>query len=219
MKRVVTAHQPNLLPGVSVMTKVVACDAVIWVDEVDYSHYSYTARNRTDDGTMFSVPLLAATRHGPINRVELDPRMGWRRKLGRLLAYHYGGDITYEYQKIIERPFGLLVGLNCALLDRLLYDMESNVEQHWQSMLLGGRKLETIYDDLKTTGLRKQISTQLAKMTAELGGDVYMSGPSGNPEKGGYLWVKPFAELGIEVKYWKHEGPNPCALHLLSKEV
>jgi hypothetical protein len=45
-----------------------------------------------------------------------------------------------------------------------------------------------------------------------LGGDVYLSGPSGKK----YLSEEPFHERGIAVEYWSHEGDNPCALSMIS---
>lgn len=206
----VTAHQPNLLPGCSVITKVLASDRVIWVDEVDYSHYSFTARNKLPNGQMISVPLRAETRHGPINRVEIVPDLRWRKKLAKTLELHYH-DAAAPYVAEIMRPYGLLVGLNAALLDRLLTDLGSGAVWHWQSQLLGGRKLASITDDRASSGLRRQISHQLAAMVAEVGGNVYLSGPSGRR----YLDESPFEVRGIEVRYWEHDGPNPCALELL----
>ena len=207
---IVTAHQPNFLPGVSVISKILDSDAVIWADEVAYSHYSYTARNRMPDGSTVSAGLRAVSRHGPINRVELDPNSGWRAKLARTLLYHYG-EAGEPYATEVLRPYGLLVGLNAALLHRLLGDLDSRAVWHWQSQLLGGRPLESIMDDRATSGLRRQISHQLAAMVAEVGGDVYLSGPSGRR----YLDEAFFVEREIEVRYWEHVGPNPCALALV----
>ena len=67
-----------------------------------------------------------------------------------------------------------------------------------QSHLAAGR-----YDD---------VSEGLAAMTAEVGGTVWLSGPSGR----NYLDEAPFAARGIEVRYFEHVGPNPCALELLT---
>lgn len=208
---VVTAHQPNLLPGCSVVTKILAADHVVWVDEVQFSHYSYTARNELANGTRVFVPVRSDSRHGPINRVEVAPDNGWRRKLARALRHAYGS-LADPYCDEIERPYGLLVGLNAALLRVLLDDLRSTAMWHWQSQLLGGRRLDSITDDRATSGKRRQISGQLARMVAELGGDVYLSGPSGR----GYLDLTPFEELGITVRFWEHLGPNPSALELVA---
>lgn len=198
------------------MTKVLRAHAVIWVDEVQYSHYSFTARNRLPNNTMMVLPLKSDTRHGLIKDVELVATTAWRAKLSRTLEYHYKS-IATPYVEEILRPYGKLVGLNAALLRQLCQDIESTTEWHWQSQLKGGQKLDNIYDDLQITSLRKQISTQLAMMTQELGGDVYLSGPSAWAKKGGYLWEQPFIERNIKIQYWYYDGPNFNSLELVKK--
>jgi len=121
------------------------------------------------------------------------------------------GDKALPYIEQIRRPYGLLVGLNAALLRKLLTALNSKADWHWQSQLIGGRPLTSIYDDRLESGKRRQISNQLAAMVAEVGGTVYLSGPSGKK----YLDETPFEKLNVEVTYYKHEGPNPCALELL----
>jgi hypothetical protein len=209
---IVTAHQPNFIPGLSVVNKIKASDAVIWVDEVDYSHFSWTARNMLSTGQRLVVPLRSESRHGPINRVEIAPEWRWREKLARTLT-HCFGRVGEPYAAEVRRPYGLLVGLNAALLRLLLADLDSFAAWHWQSQLLGGRPA-SVEDDRAESGLRRGISYQLAAMVAEVGGDVYLSGPSGRR----YLDEAPFAERGIRVDYYEHVGPNPCALELLRWE-
>src|SRR3990167_7431071 len=207
---IVSAHQPNYLPGFSVIQKILVSDAIIWVDEVQYSHYSFTARNKLSNGQELIVHLVAETRHGPINRVELVSQQYWRLKMARTLTHHLG-EIAAPYAAEIVKPYGLLVGLNAALLRKLLTALNSKADWHWQSQLIGGRPLTSIYDDRLESGKRRQISNQLAAMVAEVGGTVYLSGPSGKK----YLDETPFEKLNVEVTYYKHEGPNPCALELL----
>lgn len=207
---IVSAHQPNFLPGASVLTKAAASDAVIWVDEVQFSHFSFTARNRMPDGSWLSLPVKSKTRMGAINRVELDRTARRLEKVARTLEHCYAG-AAERYAAEVRRPYGLLVGLNTQLLRLLCEDLEIGAQWHWQSQLLAGRPLEHIVDDRPESGLRRQISSQLARMCAEVGGDIYLSGPSGM----NYLDEEPFRELEIEVRYWRHEGANPCGLQLV----
>ena len=209
---IVSAHQPNFLPGISVIRKIAESDAVIWVDEVQYSHYSFTARNKLRNEQPILVPLKAVTRQGPINRVEIASIGNWRKKLCRTLELIVG-DKALPYIEQIRRPYGLLVGLNAALLWELREDFRNYAfaEWHWQSQLVGGRKLESIVDDRETSGVRRQISYQLAAMTEEIGGTIYLSGPSGK----NYLDEIPFKERNIEVRYYEHTGDNYCCLSYL----
>lgn len=200
---IVTAHQPNYLPGVSVIEKVRSADACIWLDEVQYSHGGWSNRNKMPDGSWLTIPVERRTDMGPFNRVRISEHGDWRKDHVKALQQHYGvGNIARIANEIV-RPYRLLVGLNLALLRILLED--ASTEWHFQSHLDGGNAVwatsEESYELLP-------ISERLAMMVAELGGSVYLSGPSGYK----YLDERPFLERGLTVAYWKHEGPNPCAV-------
>jgi len=204
---IVTAHQPNYLPGVSVAGKMAAADAVIFLDEVQFSHGGWSNRNRMPDGSWLTVPIERTTDMAVFNRVRISERGGWRRKHCATLRQHYGGvdDVCAE----IMRPYRLLIGLNLALLRILLPDFPP---WHFQSHLDGGRAVTAVSDDRAELA---PISVRLAMMVAELGGTTYLSGPSGR----NYLNERPFHERGIKVDYWKHEGPNLCAVSRLSRSL
>jgi len=192
---IVTGHQPGFLPGLSVISKVQNADAVIWMDEMEYVRHAFVNRNRFSDGAWMTVPVNEHDTCAPINRVRIaDPSGFARRKIGRTLRHRLGAG-AFWYEKELARPYGLLVGLNMALLRQML--PVPTADWHMQSHLAAGR-----YDD---------VSEGLAAMTAEVGGTVWLSGPSGR----NYLDEAPFAARGIEVRYFEHVGPNPCALELL----
>jgi hypothetical protein len=216
---IVTAHQPNYLPGLSVIEKVEAADAVIWLDEVQYSHGGWTNRNRMPDGSWLTVPVERRTDMGPINRVRISEHGGWRDSHCKALKQHYKGahtnGLVLDLCAEIMRPYRLLIGLNLALL-RLLIDptesmRRSDMEAAWyfQSHLDGGHAVWASGDEEYELA---PISQRIAMMVAELGGDVYLSGPSGR----NYLDEKPFDERGIKVDYWKFDGPNDCAVSRLT---
>ena len=199
---IVTGHTPNFLPGASVIRKVMSADAVIWMDLMQYERHGFCNRNRFSDGAWLTVPVNVTDDRKSFNEVRIaDPSGFARRKIARTLRLRLGaaGDAFGAH---LKREYGLLVGLNMGLLDlclsagSLIYDAQ-RPREHMQSHLAAGR-----YDD---------VSEGLAAMTAELGGTVWLSGPSGR----NYLDEAPFAARGIEVRYFEHSGPNPCALELL----
>lgn len=197
----VTAHTPNYLPGLNVTEKVRVADAVVWLDEVQYSHGGWSNRNRMPDGSWLTVPVERATDMAAFNHVRISEHGDWRCKHLRTLIQHYGPvpALTEE----ILRPYRLLVGLNLALLRVLLTSCDT--AWHFQSHLDGGRMMVAVSDDRQELA---PISERLAMMAAELGGDTYLSGPSGFR----YLDEQPFAERGIAVEYWDYHGPNDCAV-------
>ena len=85
-------------------------------------------------------------------------------------------------------------------------------EQHWQSHLDDAHAVQAVSEQRAQLA---PISERIASMVAALGGDVYVSGPSGR----NYLDESPFHERGIAVDYWEHRGPNPCALELVDQRL
>ena len=200
---IVTGHQLNTLPGVSVMRKVSVADAVIWMDQMQYRRHGWVNRNRFSDGTMFTIPVAEHDTFAPINEVHIaDPTNRLREKAARTLEMKLGEEIAAPYAREIRRPYRLLAGLNAALLRHLVADLGIQAEEHYQSHLGAGR-----YDDT---------SEGLAEMVAELGGTVWLSGPSGR----NYLDERPFTARGIQVRFFDYEGDtNPTAVELLKKRI
>lgn len=200
---VITGHQLNTLPGVSVMRKVATADAVIWMDQMQYRRHGWVNRNRFSDGTMFTIPVAEHDTFQPINEVRIaDPTGRMREKAARTLEAKLGVERAAPYAREIRRPYRLLAGLNASLLRHLMVDLNIQTEEHYQSHLGAGR-----YDDT---------SEGLAEMVAELGGTVWLSGPSGR----NYLDEKPFVDRGIQVRFFDFDGPdNPTAVELLKRPV
>ncbi len=204
---IVTAHQPNTLPGSSVISKCLAADTILWLDEVLFSPGGWTNRNRLRSGAWLTVPVMSGAGSLPINRVGISEHGQWRRRAAKSLRQEYaGGDWLEEICDVIERPYRLLVGLNMALL-QIVFRGTSPLHL-FQSHLDGGRAVEAVSNDPRALA---PISVRLAMMVEEAGGDVYLSGQSGR----NYLDERPFAQRGIEVRYWQHHGPNPSCLAMM----
>lgn len=205
---VVTAHQTNLLPGLSVMRKVAAADTVIWCDGLEFTRYGWINRNRLADDTPLLIPVDHRDLEQPINRVRIASRPArWRRKLAGTLRNRLGTS-GEPYAAEIERPYRLLIGLNVALLRLLCHDLEIRTEWIFMSHLDAGTSVPIIADNPEDL---IPISRRLALMTAEVGGDTFLAGPSAR----NYLDETPFRKHDIRVHYWHHEGPNPSAISLL----
>lgn len=198
---IVTGHQLNFLPGCSVTAKIEVADAVIWMDQMQYRRHSFVNRNRLADGTRIVIPVDEHATFAPINEVRIaDPTGRLREKAARTLEHHLG-ELAAPFAAEIRRPYRLLAGLNARLLRHLLDGLGIRREEHFQSHLGAGR-----YDDT---------SEGLAEMVAEIGGTVWLSGPSGR----NYLDERPFLERGLEVRYFDFEGNNPSAVEQLAERV
>jgi hypothetical protein len=191
------------------MSKIAAADAVIWMDEMQYERHGFVNRNRFEDGAWMTVPVADEDTFVPINRVRIaDPSGRARAKIARTIAQRIGlAEAQPYYVPLMKQHIKGLAALNLLLLENLMWDLNRHgiydFADHWhifQSHLAAGRYTDT--------------SEGLAAMVAEIGGTVWLSGSSGR----NYLNEQPFHDRGIEVQYWQHEGPNPCALSLLAKE-
>jgi hypothetical protein len=211
---IATGHQTNLLVGESVVKKIAAADVFIACDEFQYVRHSWVNRNRLADGTWLVAPVNEHDTFAPINRVRLaDQPARWREKLARTLENRLG-DVGAPYAEQVRRPWRLLVGLNTALLTRLLSDLEIGAQWVFQSHLESGRHWgPAIGDDPWDT---TPVSERLAAMTEEVGCDVWLSGPSG----ANYLDEQPFIERGIEVRYFDWQGEsNYSAIELVRERL
>jgi hypothetical protein len=211
---IVTGHQVNLLPGVSVIEKIRAADAVIWMDTMQYERHGFVNRNRLSDGAWMTIPVNEHDTFAPINRVRIaDPTFRARKKIAQKLRCELGA-AAEPYALELLRPYPLLVGLNAALLRWLLADLGIDVEQHYQSHIDLGHALPVVSEsDSELDPARER----LAMMVAAIGGTVWLSGPSGSR----YLNEEPFHTRGIEVRYfeWPEGTPNPSAIEALRERV
>lgn len=208
---IVTGHQPNMLPGVSVTSKIAAADLFIVCDEMQYVRHSFCNRNRftlkVENGltvydSWMTVPINSHDNFAPGNMVRIsDPHFRARRKVAKTLEMRMGlaaGPFVAE----ILRPWERLVGLNVALLRLLCEGL--NIYTPW------------VFQSHLGTGVDEpSVSERIAAMVAEVGGTVWLSGPSGRR----YLDERPFEDAGIEVEYWSHTGPNPTSAELLRDRV
>lgn len=212
MTIVATGHQPNLLWPVSVIEKARAADLLIVCCGFQMVRHGWVNRQRLADGTPLVVPYDSRDRYAPIRRVRIaDDTFRARKKIAKTLELHFGSAVADPFVAELLRPFERLAALNIAL-NRVLFDMlgvaTPTVRQcDLESGLGSGPLVTDDREDMPT------VSEQLAAMTAEVGADVWLSGPSGR----NYLDEKPFRDRGITVDYFDFQGEsNPTALTLLA---
>jgi hypothetical protein len=211
---IVTGHQVNFLPGVSVIEKVRAADAVIWMDCFQYRRHGFVNRNRlaVNDAWM-TVPVDEHQTFAPIREVLIaDPVYRVRQKIARRLEQGLGGTATPFVDELLA-PHERLVSLNWALLEILLDRLGVRKRMRFQSFLEAGTPLpaDPIVGENELALMPGR--ERLAAMVKEIGGTVWLSGPTGDR----YLNEEPFRARGIEVRYFPKMGPNPSAITLLQQ--
>ncbi|HEX4521650.1 MAG TPA: WbqC family protein [Gaiellaceae bacterium] len=211
---IATGHQPNLLYPISVTEKIRAADVFIVCDRFQMVRHGWVNRQQLADGTPLVVPYDNRDRYAPIQTVRIaDATFRARTKLAKTLELRFGREFAEAFTIELHRPFRRLAALNIALNRILLGRLEIDTAEVRQSDLeagIGSGPLVTDdRDDMPT------ISEQLAEMTAEVGANVWLSGPSGRS----YLDETPFLDRGLRVEYfgWPADSPNPSAIELLRK--
>lgn len=203
---IVTAHQPGYLPGVSVIAKIAAADAVVWLDDVRFTMPGWTNRNQLPDGYWLTVPVERSDHRTPIREVTIaaNPyaaaQRDWREQHVAALrarytkAAHYDPRLVDVLTGALALPGAPLVELNLRLLDLILSDLglPATSCQHRQSVV-----------DAPVDG---SLSTRLAKMVRAVGGTTYLNGPSPS------LDSDAFAAEGIELATFRFAGRNPSVV-------
>lgn len=205
---VVTAHQLNFAPGLSVMDRVRRADVVIWLDRAQYTRHGFVNRNRLSDGAWLTVPVSEADTFVPINRVRIaDPTGRAREKIARTLEMRFGR-LAAPFAAELRRPYVLLAGLNHGLISRMRHALGIHTAEAFQSFLDPEAPIEVVTEDEAAVG---RVRDRYADMAAQLGATVWLSGPGrhhGDKER--------FLERGIRIEYTEWAGANPCALELLN---
>lgn len=185
---------------------------MIWLDGAQYAHKKFVNRNRLADGTWLTVPVNEHDHFVAINRVRIaDPTGRAREKIARTLTARLGEDAE-PFARELRRPYRKLAGLNHALIVALFDSLGIDVEHRFQTFLDVEPPLAVVTESGREVSLVRE---RYADMAAQLGADVYLSGPGrhhGDPST--------FAERGIRIEYtdeWR--APNPSAVELLRERA
>ena len=195
---IVAAHQPNFAPWLGFFDKAAAADVLVLLDTVQFIKRSYQNRTRIKSSTgpqWLTVPVISKGRYDQATSdVEIDESRPWRhvhlRTLHNVAARAPHRD---ELLGLMEPIYGQedvhhLVQLNVAVL----------------RAVMGGFGIGTrlvLASELDLSGSSTELMMSLTKA---VGGEVYLSGPTGRR----YLEAERFAGAGLELRY--HEfTPQP----------
>lgn len=188
---IVAAHQPNFAPWLGFFDKARHADVLVLLDTVQFIKRGYQNRTRIkgSDGTAqwLTVPVVTKGRYDQATRdVEIDGTSPWRsvhlRTLRGVLAKAPHRDALLDVVEPVYAGCGpRLVDLNVALLRALAAG-------------LGVTARVVAASELDLTGSSTQL---MISLTRAVGGDVYLSGPTGRA----YLEPALFAEAGVQLRH------------------
>jgi hypothetical protein len=200
---IVSAHQPNFAPWVGFFDKMLHSDVFVLLDTVQFIKRGYQNRTRIKGSTgpqWLTVPVISKGRYDQATLdVQIDETTPWRtvhlRTLRTVLAKAPHRDTLLEIVEPIyaREDVHRLVDLNLALLRAVACGF-------------GLATRLVLASDLELTGSSTELMVSLTK---SVGGDVYLSGPTGRR----YLEPASFEEAGLELRYHEFAPGEYPQLH------
>ena len=198
---IVSMHQPNHLPYLGFFDKMEKADIFVIHDDVQFNNREFQHRNRirVEKGWQYlSVPVYEKKIN--INQIiiknntqigkrqwsqaHFETIRGWYKKAPFFSTFE--NDLSRIYKKNHEK----LIDLNMDLISFIMKAFDIDTKIVYSSSL-----------NLKSKGTQKIVD----KMRS-LGGDVYLSGPSGR----NYLDTSLFKDIKLEFQDFKHPIYTQC---------
>lgn len=186
----VAVHQPNYLPWSGFFQKMVQCDVLVLLDNVQYPQRDFCNRTRVKSPqglAWLTLPVKQASFDQKIKEMKLfEPQKNLGRQM-KTLRHYYGRApyFTFLAKKLLpifEETWEDLLSLNLALIKVLAELLGINTTLVLASSLgeiVEGKSKRIIY------------------LCQKLGADTYLSGQGG----AAYNDSQAFAEAGLELKY------------------
>jgi hypothetical protein len=188
---IVSVHQPNFAPWLGFFDKALHSDIFVLLDTVQFIKRGYQNRTRikAPSGLQWlTVPVISKGRYDQATRdVEIDETARWRsvhlRTLQSVLAKAPHRDELFEVVEAIYARDDVhnLVELNVALIREV-------------AERLGIATRIVMASELDVAGSSTRLMLNLTKA---VGGDVYLSGPTGRR----YLELELFPDAGVALRF------------------
>ena len=176
----IAISQPEHFPYLGYFQKMSSADLFVILDDVRFSGpRSFQNRNRfsmpPDKSEWFTVPVCKGSYFQALNKVNVAPDLGWRRKLLRKLQCRFHLDLSQVYDS--EN----LCTINLRSIDYLRQRLGISVPMVKSS-------------ELGVSGTKSEL---LSNICSAVQGSVYICGTGGRA----YLDETAFASKGIIVEY------------------
>ncbi|MDP2806538.1 MAG: WbqC family protein [bacterium] len=195
---IVAAHQPNYLPWAGYFYKMARCDIFVFLDNVQYSRTSYTARCsiKQSDGraSWLSAPALKKGRYFQnVSEVTIDNQKPWQAEHLKTLESCYSrAQYFKEYSWLLDLAY------------RQKWENLSQLNRTVIMKLADHLGLKTKFVNLSELSVNGKSTEMLVSLCRTLKAGEYLSGSGGE----NYLDQKQFQQAGIDLKYTKYQ-PRP----------
>jgi hypothetical protein len=197
---VVAVHQPNFMPWIKLLDKILASDVYVAYDTVQYTKSEYHSRQKMKQSTgpvWLTVPVVRAHgEHGHQNleATRIDNSQGWRQKHLRFLQHEYRkskylADVYQMVEGVYARNHELLVEMNVALIKAFCTYLGSTTRVVRASSL--------VHDGDNTE--------RLIQIVRNAGGDTHLTSTFDSPRK--YIDWRELEAAGIAIQSQGFEHP------------
>lgn len=212
----VSVHQPNFMPWLKLLDKILASDVYVAYDTVQYTKSEYHSRQKikTHYGdTWLTVPTLSTGSSRQIKDVEIDNKQPWRRKHLSALRTNYAkaeffDEVCPLVQDVYGRDHTRLADLGVDLIEEFCRYLGSDVR------IVRASTLDQAGDN----------TDRLTQLVRQVGGNVHLTSTFGSERR--YVeWERmQAAGVGIRSQVFEHpvyeqlwEGfvPNLAVLDML----
>lgn len=197
MSVAVSVHQPNFMPWLKLLDKILASDVYVAYDTVQYTRSEFHARQKIkyeNGATWLSAPVVTSGAKPWIRDVQIDNKQPFRgRQLSRIRNSYQHSPHFDEIYPILEEIYRgnqeLLVELNLQLIESFCRYLGSDV-----------RIVRAT--DFPHPGDRTERIVQLVRA---VGGDVHLTSTVGSERN--YIEWELFEKSGIDVEVQQFEHP------------
>jgi len=200
---ILTAHQPQYLPGLRLFDKIARADVFVYLDTVPMESSGYENRNKikTDQGWQWlTVPVQRkGYQSTPMWMIHIDNTKPWRRKHWKTIqtsymACNYWSDNADWLADIYLSDDTILSELNFGILLNILgkLDLDHIDIKFARDYKFKGHKSDLVLD-----------------MCKKLGATKYIFGAKGRD----YAKVEDFEREGIELEFQDYKHPQYNQLH------
>lgn len=174
---IITGHQPEYLPYLGLICKIMHADVFVFVDNTQYGKKQFQNRNRirtsngSDGWIWLTVPVIT---HGRFNQkikdVFINNKLKWREKHFKSIYHSYKGTPFFEnyihfFEKIYSQKWEKLVDLNEAVLRTIFTILDTDIKIIKNSDYdIIGEKTDMLLDMCKKIGAQGYLSGQGGKL-------------------------------------------------------
>ena len=187
MIKIASIHQPQPLPWMGLMNKILSSDVFVWYDTALYRtrHYHNRTKIKRDDRSVWLTLPVHGDTSTPIGEVGIaDPK--WKERFCKTIEHSYGKTAHFRdswpriEESIVSSP-DTLSGANLSMLKGLLE-------------VLGEADVEIVV--ASSLGVQEEDATErLVSLCKAVGASAYLSGRGGR----NYMETERFDRAGIEL--------------------